>query len=160
MKKQKNLNKKQLIIVISIIFVLICTVVIMICINRTPYVGKIVNGKAEFIDQVITTSKWSNENIVEYSNDIDLIDNCIITTEIYKKVLNNDKEYQVSLKDYLLKDDISNKEIYNIRKAIELKLVEEDTKYSKYLAITCGFKNEKQLLKYTKAVFELLDKEK
>lgn len=29
-----------------------------------------------------------------------------------------------------------------------------------YFAVTCGFKNKKELLKYTKAVFDLANKEK
>lgn len=61
--------------------------------------------------------------------------------------------------EYLRLGDISAKESYNINKAIQTKVVKEDTSYADYFAKTCGFKNKKELLKYTKAVFELADKE-
>ena len=46
----------------------------------------------------------------------------------------------------------------NINKAIQTGVVKEDTIYADYFAKTCGFENKKE--KYTKAVFELADKEK
>lgn len=52
------------------------------------------------------------------------------------------------------------RESYNINKAIQIGVVKEDAIYADYFAKTCGFKNKKELLKYTKAVFELADKEK
>ena len=52
------------------------------------------------------------------------------------------------------------KESYNINKAIQIGVVKEDAIYADYFAKTCGFENKKELLKYTKAVFELADKEK
>ena len=55
---------------------------------------------------------------------------------------------------------IKAKESYNINKAIQIGVVKEDTSYADYFAKTCGFENKKELLKYTKAVFELADKEK
>ena len=51
-------------------------------------------------------------------------------------------------------------ESYHINEAIQTGVVKEDTIYADYFAKTCGFENKKELLKYTKAVFELADKEK
>ena len=41
-----------------------------------------------------------------------------------------------------------------------MKLVTEETNYIEYFALTCGFKNKKELLKYTEATLELTKKEK
>ena len=38
--------------------------------------------------------------------------------------------------------------------------IDEDTSYIDYFAMTCGFKNKKELMKYTKAVINLASKEK
>ena len=84
----------------------------------------------------------------------------IITTEIYEKFKNNDNIYNLTVTEYLRLRDISSKESYNINKAIQTGVVKEDTSYADYFAKTCGFENKKELLKYTKAVFELADKEK
>ena len=50
-----------------------------------------------------------------------------------------------------------NKEIYNIRKAIELKYVDEDTKYVEFFAKITGFKNSKSLIKFCENTFNLME---
>ena len=79
---------------------------------------------------------------------------------MYEKLKNNDNIYNLTVTEYLRLGDISSKESYNINKAIQTGVVKEDTIYADYFAKTCGFKSKKELLKYTKAVFELADKEK
>ena len=103
----------------------------------------------------------SEDNIViEFKNNEELIDNCIMTKEIYDKFKANDPLYNISIKDYANLSSISSKESYNINKAIQLKLVSEDTSYTEFFAMTCGFKNKKELMKYTKAVIKLTNKVK
>ena len=68
--------------------------------------------------------------------------------------------YNLTLKDYVKLSTLTTKENYNIYKSIDLKLVDENTKYADYFAVTCGFKNKKELLKYTEAVFKLANIEK
>ena len=80
--------------------------------------------------------------------------------ERYEKFKNNDNIYNLTVTEYLRLRDISSKESYNINKAIQTGVVKENTIYADYFAKTCGFKNKKELLKYTKAVFKLADKEK
>lgn len=133
----------------------------IIIIFKPVNVGKInKNGKAEYIERVINVTKYSDRKIIEFKNDYELIDNGIVTTEIYEKLKNNDNIYNLTVTEYLRLGDISAKESYNINKAIQTGVVKENTTYSEYFAKTCGFKNKKQLLKYTKAVFKLADKEK
>ena len=79
---------------------------------------------------------------------------------MYEKLKNNYNIYNSTITEYLRLGDISSKESYNINKAIQTGVVKEDTIYADYFAKTCGFENKKELLKYTKAVFELADKEK
>lgn len=157
---QKNNTKKKGILVLFII--IICVIAISIIIATKPVnVGKInEDGKAEYIEKIVNVTKYENKKIIEFKNDYELIDNGIITTEIYEKIKNNDNKYNLTLKEYLQQKELSAKESYNINKAIQTKIVNEDTTYADYFAKTCGFKNKKELLKYTNAVFELADKER
>ena len=163
-KKRTNKNKikakkRRITILFALIICLILAIIILI--PKSVNVGKInKDGKAEYIEQVANVTKYEDKKIIEFKNDYELIDNGIITTEIYEKMKNNDNTYNLKLKEYLRLGDLSAKESYNINKAIQTGIVKEDTIYADYFAKTCGFKNKKELLKYTKAVFELADKEK
>ena len=156
-KKRVKLNKKQL-STIGVLILIIAVIFIIIMIFKPVNVGKInKEGKAEYIERVANVTKYPDKKIVEFKNDYELIDNGIITTEIFK---NNDNIYNLTVTEYLRLGDISSKESYNINKAIQTGVVKENTIYADYFAKTCGFKNKKELLKYTKAVFKLADKEK
>ena len=159
-KKRVKLNKKQL-STIGVLILIIAVIFIIIMIFKPVNVGKInKEGKAEYIQRVVNVTKYPNKKIVEFKNDYELIDNGIITTEMYEKLKNNDNIYNLTVTEYLRLGDISSKESYNINKAIQTGVVKENTIYADYFAKTCGFKNKKELLKYTKAVFKLADKEK
>ena len=140
----------------------ICLVIIifLVCFNKVN-VGKIINGKAKYTKEVANVTKYKDKILIEFNNNLDLIDNCIISTETYNDFKKGNVDiYNLTLKDYDKLSTLSAKENYNIHKAIDLKLVTEDTKYTDYFAVTCGFKNKKELLKHTKAVFDLANKEK
>ena len=158
MKKIIKLKiKKKTIIIISTIF-LVIIVFIIINILKTPNVGSIKNGKANYIDRIANVTKSEDNIVIEFKNNEELIDNCIMTKEIYDKFKVNDPLYNISVTDYAKLSNISSKESYNINKAIQLKLVSEDTSYTEYFAMTCGFKNKKELMKYTEAVIKLANK--
>ena len=159
-KKKIKLNKK-LVCTIGILLLIIAVIFAIIMIFKPVKVGKInKDGKAEYIERIANVTKYQDKKIIEFNNNYELIDNGVMTTEIYEKIKNNDNIYNLTVTEYLRLGDISAKESYNINKAIQLNIVKEDTKYADYFAKTCGFKNKKELLKYTKAVFELADKEK
>lgn len=159
-KKKIKLNKR-LISIIGVSLLLVAIIFTIIVMFKPVNVGKInKEGKAEYIERVVNVTKYPNKKIVEFKNDYELIDNGIITTEIYEKFKNNDNIYNLTVTEYLRLGDISSKESYNINKAIQTGVVKENTIYADYFAKTCGFENKKELLKYTKAVFELADKEK
>ena len=158
-KKKIKLNKR-LIFIIGVSLLLVAIIFTIIMISKTVNVGEInKEGKAEYIERVANVTKYPDKKIVEFKNDYELIDNGIITTEIYEKLKNNDNIYNLTVTEYLRLRDVSSKESYNINKALQTGVVKENTIYADYFAKTCGFKNKKELLKYTKAVFKLADKE-
>ena len=163
-KKRTNKNKikakkRRIIILFALIICLIVAVIILT--PKSVNVGKInKDGKAEYIERIANVTKYEDKKIIEFKNNYELIDNGIITTEMYEKIKNNDNIYNLTLKEYLRLGDLSAKESYNINKAIQEGIVTEDTIYADYFAKTCGFKDKKELLKYTEAVFNLADKEK
>ena len=161
MKKRKLKIKKKQIIIISCVLLVILLVIILITTSNVK-VGKIKNGKAEYIDRIVNVTNYKDKNkvVIEFKNNKELIDNCFMTTELYEQFKNNDARYNLTIKDYFKLNDISAKENYNINKSLQMNYVNEDTKYTDYFAMTCGFKNKKELMKYTKAVIELTRKER
>lgn len=161
MKKRKLKIKKKQIIIIScvLLFILLAIILITTC---NVKVGKIKNGKILYIDRIVNVTNYKEKNkvIIEFKNDKEFIDNCFMTTELYDQFKNKDAKYNLIIKDYLKSNDISAKENYNINKSLQMKYIDEDTSYMDYFAMTCGFKNKKELMKYTKAVIELAKKEK
>lgn len=158
--KLKKLSKKKITIILSILLIVILIIVLLS--SREPYVGKIKDGKAIYIDRVknVTVYPENKKTLIEFENNEELIDNCIISNEIYDKFKNNDPLYNITVKDYSKLSNLSAKENYNINKSLQLKLVKEDDSYADYYAMTCGFKNKKELLSYTKAVIKLANKVK
>ena len=158
--KLKKLSKKKITIILSIFLIVILIIVLLS--SREPYVGKIKDGKAIYIDRVknVTVYPENKKTLIEFENNEELIDNCIISNEIYDKFKNNDPLYNITVKDYSKLSNITAKENYNINKSLQLKLVKEEDSYADYYAITCGFKNKKELLSYTKAVIKLANKVK
>lgn len=161
MKKQKLKIKKKQIIIISCVLLVILLVIILITTSNVK-VGKIKNSKALYIDRIVNVTNYKDKNkvVIEFENNKELIDNCIITTELYEQFKNKDAKYNLTIKDYLKSNDISAKENYNINKSLQMKYIDEDTSYMDYFAMTCGFKNKKELMKYTKSVIKLANKEK
>ena len=153
---KKKLNYK---LIIGIIIFLLLLIIIIVCFNKVN-VGKIKNGKVEYIDRIENVTKYKDRIIIEFNNNKELIDNCIISTELYNNLKNGKDIYNLTLKDYVKLSTLTAKENSNIYKSIDLKLVDENTKYADYFAVTCGFKNKKELLKYTEAVFKLANIEK
>lgn len=161
MKKRKLKIKKKQIIIISCVLLIILLVIILITTSNVK-VGKIKNDKAEYIDRIVNVTNYKDKNkvVIEFENNKELIDNCIITTELYEQFKNKDAKYNLTIKDYLKSNDINAKENYNINKSLQMKYIDENTNYMDYFAMTCGFKNRKELIKYTKSVIKLASKEK
>lgn len=155
-------KKYKTILILAVCLILLLGLFIIIKKISSVNVGKIVNGKIEYIDRIasVTSNKENNVVTIEFKNDQELIDNCIITSKLYTDFKKDSSKYNISLKDYLKQDNISDKEKYNINKSLQMKLVTEETNYIEYFALTCGFKNKKELLKYTEATLELAKKEK
>lgn len=157
-----RVNKKQKTFIAIMVCILLLGIFFVIKKTTKITVGKVVNGKVEYIDRIssVTFNKEKNIVTIEFKNNQELIDNCIMTSKLYDDFKNNDSLYNISIKDYLKQDNISDKEKYNINKSIQMKLVTEQTNYIEYFALTCGFKNKKELMKYTEATIDLAKQEK
>lgn len=157
-----RVNKKQKTFIAIMVCILLLGIFFVIKKTTKITVGKVVNGKVEYIDRIssVTFNKEKDMVTIEFKNNQELIDNCIMTSELYNNFKNNDSLYNISIKDYLKQDNISDKEKYNINKSIQMKLVTEETNYIDYFALTCGFKNKKELMKYTEATIDLAKQEK
>ncbi len=154
---KRKLNKKLIAVILIILIVISFIIVIN---SKNVYVGKIKDGKVKYIDRIENVTTTKDKVIIEFKNDEELIDNCIMTNELYDKFKKNDDLYNISVKDYNELRTISAKESYNLNKAVQMKLVSENDKYVDYFAMTCGFKDKNELMKYTKAVLKLAKKVK
>ena len=144
-----KLKKKYKTTVIYIVCIILLFGILITIKNISKvYVGKVVKGKIEYIDRIASVTN-SNENkivTIEFKNNQKLIDNCIMTSKLYDDFKTKKSVYNVSIKDYLKRNDVSDKEKYNINKSLQMKLINEETNYIDYFALTCGFKNKNELL--------------
>ncbi len=155
-------NKKRFCIMIFIIMAVIILMALLIngiFGNKYGGAGKVKNGVVTYSEKIVNTTynKESNNKIVTLKSVNTLIDDCILTNENISKMKNKDSKYQKTLNEILADESTSNKEIYNIRKAIELKYVDENTKYVEYYAKITGFKNSKSLIKFCENTFKLME---
>ena len=91
-RKKIKLNKK-LVCTIGVLLLIIAVISAIIMIFKPINVGKInKEGKAEYIERVANVTKYPDKKIVEFKNNYELIDNGIITTEIYEKFKKNVKK--------------------------------------------------------------------
>ena len=155
-------NKKRFCIMI---FIIMAVIILMALIingifgNKYGDAGRVKDGVVTYSEKIVNTTynKESNNKIVTLKSVNTLIDDCILTNENISKMKNEDTTYQKTLKEILADKNTSNKEIYNIRKAIELKYVDEDTKYVEFFAKITGFKNSKSLIKFCENTFNLME---
>ena len=147
------------------IFIIIAVIILMALIingifgNKYGDAGRVKDGVVTYSEKIVNTTynKESNNKIVTLKSVNTLIDDCILTNENIAEMKNKDSKYQKTLNEILADESTSNKEIYNIRKAIELKYVDENTKYAEYYAKITGFKNSKSLIKFCENTFKLME---
>ena len=109
-RKKIKLNKK-LVCTIGVLLLIIAVIFAIIMIFKPVNVGKInKEGKAEYIERVANVTKYPDKKIVEFKNDYELIDNGIITTEIYEKLKNNLEKFIIPESYYYLDNFIELKE--------------------------------------------------
>ena len=155
-------NKKRFCIMI---FIIIAVIILMALLingifgNKYGDAGSVKDGVVTYSEKIVNTTynKESNNKIVTLKSVNTLIDDCILTNENIAEMKNKDSKYQKTLNKILADESTSNKEIYNIRKAIELKYVDENTKYAEYYAKITGFKNSKSLIKFCENTFKLME---
>lgn len=155
MKKTKL--KKSAIIVLTLVCLIVIGLIIFLSWNSEISAGKIVDGKVVYSDKIETASEASTKVIEINSINKKVLDTVIITPERLDAIKNKDKLYSMQLKDYIKRSETPNRDIYNINKAIELKIVKEDDPFIKFLYKVTGFKNEKQFIKFCEDAFKLMD---
>ena len=163
-KKNKTTikNKKKFCIIIFTIIAVIFLIVLLtkgVLGNKYGDAGSVKDGVVTYSEKIVNTTynKENNNKVVTIQSVNDLIDDCIISNENIAEMKNKDSKYQKTLNEILANENTSNKEIYNIRKAIELKYVDENTKYVEYYAKITGFKNSKSLIKFCENTFKLME---
>ena len=106
-RKKIKLNKK-LVCTIGVLLLIMAVISAIIMIFKPVNAGKInKEGKAEYIERVANVTKYPDKKIVEFKNDYELIDNGIITTEIYEKFKNNDNSNRIlKTKRYIIKREL------------------------------------------------------
>lgn len=142
MKKLK-IKKSALIIMIVVFIILI--ILIIKPFSKSNKIIELVDNSCVYKKPVVTANMGSNNNVIMvFENDYKEMDTCIVTTEVLDKL--DSKKFNLELKEYLKNIDLTKKEEYNIKKALELKIVDENTKYVDYLSLSCGAKNKKELI--------------
>lgn len=160
-RKRKKKVGVPLILVIFIVIIIIVIGIIMIVKNRDKEnkSGYIENGNVVYSNSIINKSynKESNKKTIEIKTENSELNSLIITNEIIEKIKNNSSEYNRTLKEVLEDNQTSNRDIYNIKKAIELKYVEEDTKLVDYYWKITGFKSLNKLIEFCEDAFQLVE---
>ena len=161
MRKKKD-GVPLLLVIFIIIVIIIFIVMIIKNSNKKDKAGYIENGNIIYSQLIINKSydKVNNIKTLEIKSEVDELNSIIITNEMIEKIKNNSNEYNKTLKEVIENDKTSNRDNYNIKKAIELKYVNESTKLSDYYWKITGFKNLNKLIEFCEEAFELMETEK
>lgn len=155
-RPRKKIKKKLKFIIILILLMLCLSVLLVFMINKSESAGTIKNGKITYSDKINNVSYINNKQIIELKSIDSQIDNLVINNEMINEIKNNSEKYDQTLKEILESSDTSKQDIYNIQKAIDLKIVSEKTSLKLYYAKITGFKNVKKFVNFCEAVFELI----
>ena len=130
--------------------------------NKKDKAGYIENGNIIYSQSIVNKSfdKVSNIKTLEIKTEVDELNSIIVTNDMIEKLKNNSNEYNKTLKEVIENDKTSNRDIYNMKKAIELKYVNEDTKLCDYYWKVTGFKKLNELIKFCEEAFGLMETEK
>lgn len=160
MKKKKKKRNNLIIIIFIIIIGVIGVTLLNYNKNNDTTAGYIEHEEVVYSQKIINKrfNKVENIKTIEIDSMHEEIDSIIMTNKIVEQIKSNN-EYKRTLQEVLQDDDISNRDLYNIEKAIELGLVNENTKIKEYYAIVTGFKNSKNFIKFCENAFELIEKD-
>ena len=155
------MKKKEKIIILTIIIVLVILISIILIHNHSNNLaGTIKDGKVIYSDKIVNTTNYKTKQVIEIKSVNKLIDSLIITSEDYDKMKHNDSKYDRTLNEVLDDKNISNKDIYNIKKAIELNIVKDSDDVITYYAKITGLNTKKKFIKFCKSALELVKKDK
>lgn len=160
-KKQKKnklkLQRKIVIILLPISFILIILGIIMS--NKPVKAGIIKNGKVIYSEKINNVSFVNNNPIIELKSVNEQINNIVIDSEMVEDMKKNSSKYNQTLKEILKDTHTSENDIYNVKTAINLKIVDEKDYYKDYYVKITGFDNVGSFIKFCEDAFKLVKEE-
>lgn len=154
MKRKKSIPK---LIVILIIIVGIALAVRGIQKNKEIF-GYIKDGKVVFSNLLVNKGydKSSGFAVIEISATNERLNNIIVSSDMLNRIKNGDELYSKKISELIGSEELSNSDLYNISKAIELGIIKEDDSLLKYYSSAVGFKREKKFIEFCDKCFELV----
>lgn len=154
MKRKKSIPK---LIVILIIIVGIALAVRGIQKNKEKF-GYIKDGKVVFSNLLVNKGfdKSNGFAVIEISATNERLNNIIVSSDMLNRIKNGDELYSKKISELIGSEELSNSDLYNIPKAIELGIIKEDDSLLKYYSSAVGFKREKKFIEFCDKCFELV----
>lgn len=153
-----NKNKRLIILIIVILLFIVLGIIFFINKSFTDY-GSYKDGKVIYSDKIVKTKAIGDKKTIEIKSVYKDLDNLTFTSANLEDLRSNRRKYNQKLKDAIKDDSISNKDIYNIDKAILLGLIDEDKSLIDYYVSITGLKNKNDFVHFCKNTFKLMDKE-
>lgn len=141
-KKSKNKISPQLLCIISIVIIIGVIIIIKNNINKSK-TNVNQNNKAITSHYVVNKSYDEKNKLktIEIKTNIGELNSVIVTNTMLQEINSSSGDYAKTLKEVMESNKLSNRDLYNIKKAIELKYVDENTKLSEYYWKVTGFKS-------------------
>ena len=121
--------------------------------------GTYKDGKVVYSDKIVRVKTYYDKRVIEIKSIYTELDNLTFSDLNLNDLKYNNKKYNRKLKDVINDDFISNKYIYNINKAIELGIVDENMSLINYYVKITGLKNKKDFVHFCQETFKLMDKD-
>ena len=154
--KTKNNTIKMVVILILIVGIILLIRGIRKN-NREKY-GYIKDGKVVFSNMLINRGYDKNTcfSVIEVKAIKEGLNSITVSSDMLNKIKEGDPFYNKSIGEMKNSEDLSNKDLYNISKVLELEMVKEDDSLLKYYSTVVGFKKEKKFIEFCDKCFELI----
>lgn len=149
-------KNKKIILIIGVVLIGLAVGAFFLF-NNGSKAGIIKGDDVVYSPKIKKATYYDNKQMIEIESIDKSIDNIVVTSDMIKDMEN--KKYNLTIKEALTKQDITNKEISNIMKSLDLKIVNKNTSLKDYYAKVTGFKSSKEFIKFCEDAFELIKKE-
>jgi hypothetical protein len=152
--------KKQSPIVFIIIILILIGVIVFLAIsnNKRVEAGFVSNNEFYYSNMIINKSYIKNEDVksIEIKPINDQLNSIIITDKMINDIRNNSELYNKTVAEVYGLSTTSPRDSFNINKAIELKIINNNTSYKNYFVKVTGFNNLNQFLNFCDNAFTLI----